>query len=103
MTLADIDLPVDAGWAKSHALVFDQVFANRIAEVHSEYGDPRHVPSPVRLSDGRLALCADILTECAGGFLTVTFSHLDRSRFSEVGVIPWADAVALLPPEPPDA
>lgn len=98
MTLADITLPVTYEWSRDHALLFDAALAQRLAEVQAEHGDPRHVPSPVPLADGRFMLCADILTECLpGGLMYGGFSHLDAGRFDEIEVVPMADALALLP------
>jgi hypothetical protein len=102
MTLFDITLPVTYEWGIAHALVFADDLAQRLAEVQDEYGDPRHVPSPRLLTDGRYMLTADILTECVpGGLIYGGFSHLDASRFDEIEVMPIADAIALLPE--PDA
>lgn len=99
MTLVDVTLPVTYEWGVAHALVFDAALAQRLAEVQSQHGDPRHVPAPRRLNDGRFMLTADILTEVAGGFLTVPFSHFDASRFNEIEVVPIEEAMALLPVE----
>jgi len=102
MTLSDITLPVTYEWGIAHALVFAEDLAVRLAEVQAEHGDPRHVPSPRLLTDGRYMLTADILTECVpGGLIYGGFSHLDASRFDEIEVLPIADAIALLPePDP---
>lgn len=102
MTLADITLPVSYEWGIANALVFADDLAVRLAEVQAEHGDPRHVPSPRLLTDGRYMLTADILTECVpGGLIYGGFSHLDASRFDEIEVMPIADAIALLPePDP---
>lgn len=102
MTLSDITLPVAYEWGVSNALVFANDLAVRLAEVQAEHGDPRHVPSPRLLTDGRYMLTADILTECVpGGLIYGGFSELDASRFDEIEVLPIADAVALLPePDP---
>ena len=104
MTLSDITLPVTYEWGVSNALVFAEDLAVRLAEVQAEYGDPRHVPSPRLLTDGRYMLTADILTECVpGGLIYGGFSELDASRFDEIEVVPLADALALLPqPDPVD-
>jgi hypothetical protein len=100
MTLADITLPVTYEWGVANALLFDVALAQRLAEVQGQHGDPRHVPSPRRLTDGRFMLTADILTECLpGGLVYGGFSQLDAARFSEIEVVPLADAVALLPAE----
>lgn len=100
MTLADLALPVTYEWARNYALVFDFALAQRLAEVQGEHGDPRHVPEPRLLSDGRWMLNADILTECLpGGLVYGGFSQLDAGRFSEIAVMLIADAPVLLPPE----
>jgi len=102
MTLADITLPVSYEWGVAHALVFDVALAQRLAEVQGQHGDPRHVPAPRTLVDGRFMLTADILTECLpGGLVYGGFSHLDAGRFSEIEVVPLADALALLPAPTP--
>ena len=102
MTLADITLPVSYEWGIAHVLVFADDLAVRLAEVQAEYGDPRHVPSPRLLTDGRYMLTADILTECVpGGLIYGGFSELDASRFNEIEVVPFEDVTALLPSEEP--
>lgn len=104
MTLADLTLPVTYAWGVSHALVFDAGLAARLAEVQAGHGDPRHVPAPRLLTDGRFMLMADILTECVpGGLIYGGFSHLDAARFAEIEVIPLAEAMALLPSRPSPA
>ena len=101
MTLADVSLPVAYQWGVSHALVFDAALAARLAAVQGQHGDPRHVPAPRSLTDGRFMLTADILTECLpGGLVYGGFSHLDAARFDEIEVLPMAEAVALLPADP---
>jgi hypothetical protein len=98
MTLADIELPVSYEWGVAHALLFDAALAQRLAEVQAQHGDPRHVPAPRTLTDGRFMLTADILTECLpGGLVYGGFSQLDAGRFDEIAVVPLADALALLP------
>jgi hypothetical protein len=102
MKLSALTLPVSYEWGVAHALVFDVALAQRLAEVQGQHGDPRHVPSPRRLTDGRFMLTADILTECLpGGLVYGGFSQLDAGRFSEIEVVPLAEALALLPAEPP--
>lgn len=98
MTLDEINLPVAYEWGVAHALVFDAELAGRLAAVQAEYGDPRHVPAPRRLTDGRFMLTADILTECVpGGLIHGGFAHLDAANFSKVEVLPIEQAASLLP------
>jgi hypothetical protein len=101
MTLADITLPVTYEWGVAHALLFDVALAQRLAEVQAQHGDPRHVPAPRSLTDGRWMLTADILTECLpGGLVYGGFSQLDAGRFDEIEVVPLSEALALLPADP---
>jgi len=103
MTLSDVTLPISDAWGKAHALVFTPALAGRLAELHRQYGSANCVPMPRRLADGRLMLCADILTEIEpGGLLHAMWEAADKAVLGQaVEVIPWADAVALLPPDPP--
>ncbi len=102
MTLADLTLPISDAAAKGYALVFSTDLAARLAELHAEYGSPNCVPVPRVLADGRLMLCADLLTEVEpGGLLNAMWKAADMSvLLPAVEVIPWADAVALLPHDP---
>ena len=105
MTLSDLTLPISGEDAKGYALVFTPSLAGRLAELHALHGSPNCVPMPRTLTDGRLMLCADILTEIEpGGLLHAMWEAADKAVLGQaVEVIPWADAVALLPPDPPIA
>lgn len=99
MTLADITLPISYEWGHAHALVFGAPLLARLLSVQQEWGTPNVVPGPVAMTDGRFFLHADILCECSvGGFLSLPFSKLDPSRFSEITVLGYAQALALMPP-----
>ena len=103
MTLADLELPITDAYGKSIALVFSTALAARLAELHAEHGSPNAIPYPQVLTDGRLMLCGDILTMVEpGGFLHGMWSNADMDvLLPGVEVMPWADALALLPPESP--
>lgn len=103
MTLADLTLPISYEDAKQLALVFTPQLAARLAELHAQYGSPNCVPMPRALTDGRLMLCGDVLTEVMpGGLLHEMWVHADQSALlAGVEVMPWAEAVAMLPPDPP--
>lgn len=103
MTLADLHLPIPLGDARALALVFTPQLAARLAELHSQHGSPNCVPMPRALTDGRLMLCADVLTEVEpGGLLHAMWEAADKQVLGQaVEVLPWADAVALLPPDQP--
>jgi hypothetical protein len=102
MTLSDITLPISYADSKALALVFTPALAGRLAELHAEHGSPNCVPVPRVLTDGRLMLCGDILTEVMpGGLLAAMWAAADQAvLLPNVTVIPWADAVALLPADP---
>jgi hypothetical protein len=103
MTLGDLALPISYTDASQYALVFTPQLAARLAELHAQYGRPDCVPMPRTLTDGRLMLGADLLTAIEpGGWLAGMWEHADKAVLNEsVVVMPWADAVALLPPDPP--
>jgi hypothetical protein len=103
MTLADLTIPISDADAKQLALVFTPQLAARLAKLHAQHGSPNCVPMPRVMTDGRLMLCADVLTEVRpGGLLEAMWEAADRAiLLPAVEVIPWADALALLPPQPP--
>lgn len=102
MTLADLTLPISYEDAQAYALAFTPALAQRLAELHAAHGSPKCVPMPRTLTDGRLMLCADILTEVMpGGLLHAMWAAADQAvLLPSVEVIPWAEAVAMLPPSP---
>jgi len=99
MTLADlITQPVSYETARDLALVFSPERATQLADVQSEHGNPRHVASPVDLTDGRKMLCADLLTEVGpGGLYSGGFAHLPAELFPIVEVLPMSEVLPLLP------
>jgi hypothetical protein len=103
MTLADITLPIAYEDARQWALVFTPSLALRLAELHAQYGSINCVPMPRVMTDGRLMLSADLLTEVMpGGLLHAMWQAADQAvLLASVEVIPWQDAVAMLPPDPP--
>lgn len=103
MKLADLTLPISYADACGLALVFTPQLAARLAELHGQHGSPNCVPMPRTLTDGRLMLCADVLTEIwPGGLLHAMWEAADKAVLGQaVEVMPWADAVALLPPDVP--
>jgi len=103
MTLGDLTLPISYEDAQQYALVFDVTLAQRLAEIHAEHGSNKCRPVPRQMVDGRLMLCADVLTEIGpGGLLEGMWAAADKAVLAQaVEVIPWADALALLPPAPP--
>jgi hypothetical protein len=103
MTLSDLTLPISYADAKALALVFTSQLAARLAQLHGQHGSTNCVPVPRTLTDGRLMLSADVLTEIApGGLLHAMWAAADKAVLGQaVEVLPWSEAVAMLPPDPP--
>ena len=99
MTLADlISQPVSYESAKDLAIILTPDQAALLGSIQSEHGNPRHVASPVELTDGNLMLCADLLTETGpGGLYAQGFAHLPAELFPQVQILPIADSIALIP------
>lgn len=102
MKLSDLTLPISYADARGLALVFTPQLAARLAQLHAQYGSLNCVPVPRALTDGRLMLSADVLTEVEPGWLLhAMWQAADKAVLGqEVTVLPWADAVAMLPPQP---
>jgi hypothetical protein len=102
MMLGDLNLPISYEDARQYALVFTTQLAGRLAELHAEHGSQKCVPVPRVLTDGRLMLSADVLTEVMpGGLLHAMWAAADKEiLYSQVQVIPWSEAIALLPQDP---
>lgn len=105
MTLADVAFPVSYEWGRDHAIVFSPSLAQRLAELHAIHGSQNCVPVPRVLTDGRLMLSADILTEVTpGGLLHSMWEAADKAvLLPSVEVMTLAEALALLPPDPEPA
>ena len=99
MTLADlITHPVSYETARDLAIVLTAEQAATLGAIQQQYGNPRHVAAPVPLVDGRLMLCADLLTETGqGGLYAQGFAHLPAELFAQVQIIPMTDAITLIP------
>lgn len=103
MLLRDLSLPITDAEARGLALVFAPALAARLRQLHAAYGTTNCVPVPSSLVDGRWMLCADVLTEVRpGGLLAAMWAAADQSVLgAAVEVMPWEEAVAMLPPPPP--
>lgn len=102
MTLADLTLPMEYDAAKQLALVYQYETALLLYGIQESYGDPRHVPAGRMLTDGRWMLCGDVLSEVGeGGLLVGAFAHITPEIMAAVDVVPIAEAVAMLPNDPP--
>lgn len=99
MMLRDLSLPIADSDAKALALVFDGALAARLAAVHRLHGTTNLVPTPIRLTDGRWMVCADLLTEIhQGGRLHRCWVAADQSVLLDaVEVVPISDVAGLLP------
>jgi hypothetical protein len=99
MTLAAlINQPLSYETARDLAIILTPEQSATLGAIQAQYGNPRHVAAPVPLTDGRLMLCADLLTETGtGGLYAQGFAHLPAELFAQVAVIPMAEAIALIP------
>lgn len=95
MTLADVTLPVSLEWSRGHCLLFGPPLATRLAELHSAYGSSNLILTPTTLSDGRLMLLADVLTEVVpGGLLHAMWVAADMEvLLPSVEVVPLSEVV----------
>lgn len=103
MLLRDLQLPITDSEARGLALVFAPALAVRLGQLHAAHGSNNCVPVPYPLTDGRLMLGADVLTEIApGGLLATMWGNADQAVLgASVEVVAWETAVAMLPePEP---
>ena len=100
MTLADlITQPVSYETARDLAIILTPDQAATLGAIQAQYGNPQHVAAPVPLVDGRLMLCADLLTETGpGGLYAQGFAQLPAELFPQVQILPMAEAIALIPP-----
>jgi hypothetical protein len=93
-------LPVPYDYCKQWACVFSQELADRLVEVQAANPEQFRV-TPLAMTDGRYLIRGAILSEVPNGLYGGNFARLDASRFDEIALVPWADAVALLPqPDP---
>jgi hypothetical protein len=77
-------------------LIFAADLAADLAAAQSP--DSPHRAEPIPLTDGRLALCADLLSEVSiGGIFAGPFAALDSAKFAMVEVMGDEDFRALLP------
>ena len=93
-------LPLPYDYAKQWACVFSEELADRLVEIQQANPIQFRV-TPLALTDGRYMIRTAILSECPNGLYGENFARLDASRFDEISLVPWAEAVALLPqPDP---
>ena len=101
-TVADLlpHLPVPYDYCKQWACVFSQELADRLTTIQSENPQQFRV-TPLAMTDGRFLIRAALLSEVPNGLYGGNFARLDASRLDEISLVPWAEAVALLPqPDP---
>ena len=93
-------LPLPYAYAKQWACVFSEELGDRLTTVQAENPEQFRV-TPLALTDGTFMIRGAILSEVPNGLYGGNFARLDASRFNEIALVPWADAVALLPqPDP---
>jgi hypothetical protein len=89
-------LPLPYDYAKQYACVFSQELADRLNEVQAANPQQFRV-SPLALTDGRYMIRGAILSEVPNGLYAEGFAMLDTGRFNEIALVPFVDALALLP------
>jgi len=94
-------LPVPYEYARQYACVFSAELADRLVEVQAENPEQFRV-TPLALTDGTFMIRGAILSEVPNGLYGGNFARLDASRFDEISLVPWAEAVALLPQPDPE-
>lgn len=102
MTLASLlTQPVpDIATLRTLWLAFPTSLADALEAAQAD--QTTHRVAPIELTDGRLAVCCDLLSEIQpGGIFAVPFSRLDSNNFELVEVLDDAEFRALLP-EPED-
>jgi hypothetical protein len=83
--------------SKTYGLVFDETTYQTVMSLQ-EQNPSQHQIAPVTLTDGRYALCADILREAVlGGIYASGFSLIPQELYENVGVMSWSDVVEMLP------
>jgi hypothetical protein len=84
---------------KSTALVFSQeAYAQLQGEIIPE--NNKHLISPVPLTDGRVFICADVMTEAQeGGIFHHIIKNLTLDVLAQFSVVPISEIKPLLPVE----
>ncbi|NBW20151.1 MAG: hypothetical protein EBR82_70500 [Caulobacteraceae bacterium] len=101
MTLADLSLPMPLEHCRDLALVYSHDAAVALYELQQEHGDWRNVCYGRRLTDDRWMIDGEILSAVGnGGTYGWVSSHMDSALMSQIEIVPMADAVALLLPDP---
>jgi hypothetical protein len=86
---------------QAKALVFGDTTLTALQDAQALRPGAQHRAQPVQLTDGRWMLSADLLSEVGvGGLYHDGFELLPSALFPSVEVLPWDDAIALLPPPP---
>jgi hypothetical protein len=102
MTLQQL-LSADIDTMRQCALVFEATLAGALSSKWQEHGSIKCVPVPVLLNDGRYMLSADVLSEVRpGGLLHAMWAASDVAAIAAgTEVMPWEDAVAMIPASDP--
>ena len=83
---------------KAHALLLPTSAVLAMQAAQDAVGSTRHKVQPIATRDGRWLVSADIVPELApGGIFSAAMPYFDANALSGVEVLPWSDAIALLP------
>ena len=104
MTLLDVldQLPLSYEQGVLYALIFSADLIPELEAVQAATPS-QHRAKPVALTDGRYMLCGDLLSEVGeGGLYAAGFSKFNAELFSQVEIVLYDDAIALLPEQVED-
>ena len=87
---------------KAWAIVLPDALRTELIQMQDALGAARNRANPVPLTDGRWMLCADILEEARPGGLLPEIGWITPEQVAQCVVMPWSEALALLPPPPED-
>lgn len=82
--------------ARKKGLVFSVADKDSMLAKQEQIDTPFRI-APIELTDGRWAICCDLLTEVSPGVYQELFAALDTDKLAAAEILPWADVLALLP------
>jgi len=101
MTLAGITLPLQYKDCKDLALVYPYTVAVALYELQQEHGDPRHVCYGRQRTDGTWMIDGEVLAMVGDGQPYAWIrQHMNPEIMAQIEVVPFSDAIALLPESP---
>jgi hypothetical protein len=93
-------LAADIETQRQWALVFGVQLTQALQAKWQQHGSVNAIPNAILLTDGRYMLPADVLSEVLpGGLLHAMWAASDHAAIAAgTTVLPWSEAVAMIPP-----